>query len=249
MPCAFASFSSRGQATRCHEPAHGRTRAVDQRLLRIGHDQLARERQHVAETAARRADAERAVEREQRGLGPDRRRAAVRALPALAAPLGLALPARRSSMAPSPRRNACSHDSASRSPSAALHFSDRPARALPSRGRCFGSGSSGTASSLCQMRVKPALSRSPGLLLPAPAPPRRDRREHAHALALGPARRLGASDARASRRAPIASHLCAVDGRRGGRTAAAGSRAARSRCRPSSARCGRAPPAGSRPPA
>ncbi len=59
---------------------------LPERLLRIRHDQLRRESEHVTESAAGRAHAERAVEREQRRLGPHRRLPAVRALPALTPP-------------------------------------------------------------------------------------------------------------------------------------------------------------------
>src|SRR6185436_6621631 len=56
-------------------------RTVLERLVVVRDDQLGREREHVAEAAAGRADAERAVEREQRWLGTQRRGAAVGALP------------------------------------------------------------------------------------------------------------------------------------------------------------------------
>ena len=82
-------FGDLGERHRAPRTGPRCQRALAQALATVRHDELGREREHVAEALAPCADAERAVEREQARFGTHRGATAVRALPALAAGLGL----------------------------------------------------------------------------------------------------------------------------------------------------------------
>ena len=189
----------------------GIDRPLAQGERRVGHDEVGRECEHVAEPAAGRAYAERAVEREQRGLGPHRRRSAIRALPALAPLLGdpLAPLEREPSLATAKRLLARLGEPRRfrRLPAEAVHHDRHLARPASQPRRRIERHDL----ALQQQAREAGVREVARLLLPAHALREGDRRQHQHRIALGPRRGFGDDALRAvGGHSPPA--IAAVDG-------------------------------------
>ena len=99
-PARCASFSSRGQNSFRHDPAHARSRPAAASSSDPGTISSGMNVSTFAEPAAGRAHAERAVEREQRGLGSHRRRRRSASTPSARCALPAARSAARSRAGP-----------------------------------------------------------------------------------------------------------------------------------------------------